>query len=522
MGGSDGYGLGSVEMSDTIDKESGYRVNVSYMHSDGWRQHTKADRAEANIRYDKTLNSDNDIKVVFNFSKTEADQADTFNDYSNVTNGSSAASDDAKYFDALELTDVNRKFDYARLSLEWCNYSYEDLEISTTPYIRYNRNRYVATWEQNLPSNDNELVTLGLLQKNTYDASWGHFIAGFDAEYTQSSLKYNQDFDNNITSWSGSTFYPAGTIYDYDVDYTAISPYMHMDYNINKKFVVTAGLRYDYNRFDYNNNLSDGADASGKYYRRSDQTDSFHHISPKLSLSYRPDKNTNVYIRYANGFRIPQATRLYSMKAGYEDVSLEPEKTNTYELGLKNSFNNRVWTEIALYYMTVDDTITEYRPTSSDRYYDNGGRTIHKGVELTLDAKISQDFATHIAYSYSKHKYDNDVKYGDNEMAKAPNSLANTRLIYTPSTFRGLTLMGEWQYVGSYWMDDDHTVARYNGYSIGNLKAEYILDKHLTLYAKVTNITDKRYSVNSYYAYGKENYTPGDPRQLYAGLSYKW
>ena len=105
MGGSDGYGLGSVEMSDTIDKESGYRVNVSYMHSDGWRQHTKADRAEANIRYDKTLNSDNDIKVVFNFSKTEADQADTFNDYSNVTNGSSAASDDAKYFDALELTD---------------------------------------------------------------------------------------------------------------------------------------------------------------------------------------------------------------------------------------------------------------------------------------------------------------------------------------------------------------------------------------------------------------------------------
>jgi len=522
MGGSDGYGSASFEMSDSIDKESGYRANAAYMHSDGWRQHTKTDRAEANIRYDKTLNSDNDMKVVFNFSKTEADQADTFNDYENITSGSTAASDDNNYFDALELTDVKRKFDYARLSLEWSNYSYEDLEISTTPYIRYNRNRYVATWEPNLPSNDNEMVTFGLLQKNTLDTSWGRFIAGFDAEYTKSSLKYNQDFDNNVTSWSGSTFYPAGAIYDYDVDYMAIAPYMHADYNVNKEIILTAGLRYDYNRFDYNNNLSEGVDASGKYYRPADRTDSFNHVSPKLSLSYRPTKNMNAYIRYANGFRIPQATRLYSMKAGYENITLDPEKTNTYEVGFKSKMNEKVLAELALYYMTIDDTITEYRPTVGDRYYDNGGTTIHKGVEVTLDAKMSQDFATHVAYSYSKHNYDNDVKYGDNEMAKAPNHLANARLIYTPSQIKGLKLMGEWQYVGSYWMDDDHTVDRYKGYSIGNLKADYMLNKHITFYGKITNITDERYSVNSYYAYGKENYTPGDPRQFYAGLSYKW
>ena len=518
MGGSYGYGSLGLGMSDTIDKGSAYRADVSYMHSDGWRQHTKTDRAEANIRYDKTLNSDNDMKVIFNFSKTEAEQADSFNDYANIENGSTAASDDSKYFDALELTDVKRKFDYARLSLEWSNYSYEDLEISTTPYIRYNRNRYVATWEPNLPSNDNEMITLGLLQKNTLDTSWGRFIAGFDAEYTQSSLKYNQDFDSSIYG----TPIPAGAIYDYDVDYMAIAPYMHADYNINKEVILTAGLRYDYNRFDYNNNLSDGVDASGKYYRPADRTDSFDHVSPKLSLSFRPNKNTNAYIRYANGFRIPQATRLYSMKAGYEDVTLDPEKTNTYEVGLKNRFNDKVLTEIALYYMTIDDTITEYRPTVGDRYYDNGGTTIHKGIEITLDAKMSQDFATHIAYSYSKHNYDNDIKYGDNEMAKAPNDLANVRLVYTPSELVGLTLMGEWQYVGSYWMDDDHTVDRYKGYNIGNFKADYSYSKHIRLFGKVTNITDEKYAVSARYAYGKEDYTPGDPRSFYAGLEYRW
>jgi len=518
MGGSNGYGSGSLEMSDSIDEESGYRANASYMHSDGWRHHTRTDRAEANVRYDKTINSDNDMKVIFNYSKTEAQQADTFNDYENIKNGSTAASDDSKYFAALELTDVTRKFDYARLSLEWSNYTYEDWEISTTPYLRYNRNRYVATWEPNLPSNDNEMMTLGLLQKNTLDASWGRFIAGFDAEYTKSSLKYNQDFDSSIYG----TPIAAGPIYDYDVNYMAIAPYMHADYDLSKKVILTAGLRYDYNQFDYTNNLSDGVDDSGKYYRPADRTDRFSHLSPKLSLSYRPNKSTNIYVRYANGFRIPQATRLYNLKAGYVSGSLDPETTNTYEIGMKNRLNDKVLTEIAVYYMTVDDTITEYRPTVGDRYFDNGGTTIHKGVELTLDAKMSKDFSTHIAYSYSRHNYDNDSQYGDNEMAKAPNNLANARLIYTPSEVKGLKVMAEWKYVGSYWMDDAHTVDRYDGYSIGNFKADYIVNKKVSVFGKITNITDGRYSVNSYYSYGKENYTPGDPRQFYAGLTYKW
>ncbi|MDQ7041961.1 MAG: TonB-dependent receptor plug domain-containing protein [Sulfurimonas sp.] len=172
MLGSYGFASTTVGMSDTIDKDSAYRANVSYMHSDGWRDNTKTDRAEANIRYDHTINDDNDVKILFNFSKTEAQQADSFNDYDKVTSGSTDASDDPNYFTALQKTDVSRKFDYAKISAEFNNYSFNDLEITLTPYVRYNRNRYVATWEANLPSNDNELYTLGLLQRNTYEQSW--------------------------------------------------------------------------------------------------------------------------------------------------------------------------------------------------------------------------------------------------------------------------------------------------------------------------------------------------------------
>ena len=521
MAGSNGYGSGSVNMSDTIDEDSAYRASVGYMHSDGWRDHTTSDRFEANIRYDQTINNDNDVKIIFNTSITDAEQADSFEDYSYIENGSTKASDNPGYFEALENTEVGRKFDYARLSAEWNNYSFNDLEIALTPYVRYNRNRYVATWEKNYPSNDNKLSTFGLLQKNTYDASWGRLIGGFDAEYTKSSLNYNQDFDYTVSGYGGAT-YSEGPLYDYDVEYMAVAPYIHAEYDITKAIMLTAGLRYDYNHYDYTNNLAaDSTDSSGVYYRPADRTDNFSHLSPKLSLSYQPAKDMNLYLRYANGFRIPQASRLYSMKAGYEEVTLDPETSNTYELGIKKLFGNKSYTELAVYYMDIDDTITRYRDSvTNDYYYDNGGSTIHKGIEATGQLQATESWAARLAYSYSKHNYVNNNMYDDNEISMAPNHLANARIIYTPSYLKGLRVMGEWQYVGSYWMDDDHD-KEYDGYNIGNLKADYVYNTNISFFGKVTNITDERYAVSASNGWS-ESYSPGDPRQFYAGLEYRW
>ncbi len=524
MAGSYGYGSLRVQSGAPAGEESGYTAGAKILHSDGWRDHTTSKRAELNFRYDISIDEENILKIVFNASKTDAEQADSFNDYANIENGSTAASDDPNYFKALELTDVRRKFDYARLSAEWSNYAYDDIEITLTPYIRYNRNRYVATWNANLPRNDNKLATVGVVQKNRYDAPWGKIIGGLDAEYTKSDLKYIQDFDINVSSWSGTTTYLAGDLYDYNVDYIAIAPYIHTEVNLAEDMVASLGLRYDYNRFDYTNNLAQNSyDASGKYFRPADRSDNFSHLSPKFSLSYRPKADTNIYLRYANGFRIPQASRLYSMQKGYEEVSLDPETSNTFEIGFKKLFGTKGYFELATYYMTIDDTIVRYRnDVTGDYYYANGGSTLHRGIELTLAAKMSEELSCKVAYSYSRHNYRDDPKYGSNEMQQAPNHLGNLRLIYSPSSVKGLKIMGEYVYVGPWWLDDAHRGGRYEGYSIGNLKADYSYDSHWRFFAKVNNITDERYASRARYAWGKTDYTPGDPRELYAGLEYRW
>ena len=515
--GSDGYASGYTELSDTIDEKSSYRVGGGYTHNEGWREHTAYDRYELMGRYDYMINDENLLKASFTANKTDAEQSGDLNSLDALENNAQSIGDIQGLIDSGY--DPRRKFDFARLSLEWDNYSFENLEISTIAYLRSNRNRYTATWENNLPTNDSQEKTIGLMQKNSYDHESGKIVVGFDTEMTKSEREYTQNFDYVPSGWGSSV--AAGTIYDYSVDYFAFSPYIHTDWNLGKAWTLGAGVRYDSNHYDYTNNTADGQYAASTYFRQSNTKDSFSHVSPKLSLAFQPDESMNVYLRYANGFRIPQASRLYSLRTNNSAFSLDPETSDTYELGAKKLYENHS-VEVALFYMSIDDTITRYTDAvTKDRFYANGETSIHKGIELSYAGKLTQEVSTKLAYSYTKHNFSNDPTYGDNEQESAPNHLANARLFYTPSAVKGLTVMGEWQYLSSYWMDNKHT-HKYGGYSIANLKADYTYSKKVSIFAKVNNITDEKYAERASFAYGKEKYTPAAPLQFFAGLEYKW
>ena len=169
--------------------------------------------------------------------------------------------------------------------------------------------------------------------------------------------------------------------------------------------------------------------------------------------------------------------------------------------------------------MDIDDTIVRREADNKDRYYENGGKSKHQGVEMTYKYIFNDVFATSLAASYSESKYVDDVQYHNNEMAGAPNTKANVRVFYTPNS--NLSIMGEVQYVSSYYMDDKN-IHTYDGYTIGNIKANYSINKNLKLFGKIDNITDEKYAEKADYAYGKEKYTPANPRMFYAGIEYSF
>ncbi|WP_335339074.1 hypothetical protein [Pseudoalteromonas rubra] len=53
-----------------------------------------------------------------------------------------------------------------------------------------------------------------------------------------------------------------------------------------------------------------------------------------------------------------------------------------------------------------------------------------------------------------------------------------------------------------------------------NLKANYRLNKHVKLHARIANLTDKTYALQNEERFGRTRIQPGMPRTAYVGISY--
>ena len=514
--GSDGFRRVQAAGGVDIDESSTITAQASHAQADGWRDHTEYDRQEVAVKYINDLNDSNTIKIGFSANKTVAEMAGDLVGYDAFKNQTTSVGNIQTALDSG--IDIVRKFDFARANVEWNHAVSDTTTINSIAYVRSNRNRYVATWENNLPQNDSQENSVGLLLKADMDFGALRNITGLDIEYTQASKEYTQLFDY-VPSGFGSAV-AAGKIYDYDVNYLAIAPYTRFEYLFTEKLKVGAGVRFDTNSYDYTNNVADGQYAASSYLRaNSDNDPNYSHISPKLDLTYQLNNSQMIYARYANGFRIPQASTLYSLKTNNISFSVDEEVTDTYEVGYK-FVTERYEFASALYLLTIDDSIVQRQNSGGDRYYENGGKTTHKGIELSLTSKLTDELTSKVAYSYSKHEFDNDTVYGDNEQAQAPNNVANVRLIYSPKSLLGLTAMLEWEHVGSSWLDDDNT-GRYAGHDLANIKLRYELNDQVNVFARLINITDRTYAESASINYGSERYTPGAPRQAFVGFEYK-
>ena len=75
---------------------------------------------------------------------------------------------------------------------------------------------------------------------------------------------------------------------------------------------------------------------------------------------------------------------------------------------------------------------------------------------------------------------------------------------------------------GRYYMDPENT-RTYNGFDLWTLQANYQIRRGGELFARVTNLLDKRYAeIVTYSAFTREQFTPGNPRTVYAGLRWSW
>ncbi|TPH15188.1 TonB-dependent receptor [Litorilituus lipolyticus] len=532
MLGEDRYGKVQVSHSNRINDDNGFRASASYLTNDGWRDHTGSERAEINLRHEYEISNKQRLVTSFVASDLEQEMASGLKD-KELDKIFESDWTDSGLSDEVLASDPLRKTQYMKLSSQW---DYDDNEnyYSMIPYLRYRTNDYTATWNQNMPKVESQVVTFGLLGLVNFEHSdSSETTIGFDLELTEGDQLSYQPLDHETEpNWKGETdFFSEGELfYDDTTRYSSLSPYFQHKRALTERLDLTVGARYDYAKYEFDNHLGVFGDIGHGKISIEDRDDDFSHLSPKASLNYHLSETSSTYFRYANSFRIPTAGSLYHLttKDSGEAKAVDPETSDTFEIGYKANFDNIIF-DAAIYYMDVDDGIVHAYNTNGQRYLTNASRVIHKGLEAALDWTISQEFNISLAYSKSKHEFDEHEDYSGNEMKMAPDYIANARLRYLPSYLAGFSGMLEVQSIGEYWMDDTNSTDPetgleriYGGYTIANLKARYEVNSQLSLHARVLNLTDKVYAQEAEYRYGKYSIAPGAPRTVYVGVNYQW
>lgn len=516
--------------------EDGLRADLNITHTDGWRDATDYDRQSGTLRWDRVLNSGASLKTLLTASNIDQQTAGS----------SRLLQDDYENNPTVNYTPISyRKVEALRISSAYEKETIDSL-LNITPYYRHNFMGYMPNWSFGYDPaiKDSTSDSFGLLAKYRIDFAprQTRVIIGADLDYTPGNR-----LEHNIDAFKTGRIYTSyilgEKIYDYDVTYLGISPYVHVETSPGKSLRLHAGLRYDHMSYDYSDNMAgapttyvvnfNGYNRTRTYNRPTDTKVDFSRLSPKLGATYAFSNRLNGFVSYRSAFRAPSESQLFRPGSRSASVNLDAVKVDSYEIGMRGRSGKRTSYEISVYYMRkTDDLVTYIDPAdSSNRYTVNAGETSHKGVEIGFNSKFAARWQVAVSYANSKHIYETWVHSGSNfsgnEMKSAPREIVNSRLNWTPPWLNGGRLELEWVRLGSYWMDDNNTY-KYPGHDLLNLRGNIYLRRQLELYARIMNLTDKRYATSASYTAAsgwsteKFEYAPGMPRTLYVGINYRF
>jgi hemoglobin/transferrin/lactoferrin receptor protein len=271
------------------------------------------------------------------------------------------------------------------------------------------------------------------------------------------------------------------------------------------------GLRYDYTQLKPH--LTDKflatADQSGNG-EVNDSTKNWHRLSPKFGTTYQFNDHYTWYGQYAEGFRTPSAKALYgrfeNTSGGYQvapNPDLEPEKSKSYETGLRGQFEAGNF-DVAVFYNKYRDFINENAITPGyDELTFQSNNIKHatiKGVELKGRLNLDTFGAPGGLYTQGSLTY----LYGRNDDSGEPLNSINPLtgvfgLGYDQDKYGALlswTLVKRKDRVDSTMFntpDGTSTQFKTPGYGVLDLAGFYKVTDDVTVNAGLYNLTNKKY-----------------------------
>jgi vitamin B12 transporter len=264
--------------------------------------------------------------------------------------------------------------------------------------------------------------------------------------------------------------------------------------NTDKSYSATSAFVTNYNKINLLSDVNTIITESVRY----DQYDEFDNsLTGKLGIKQFINDDYFVSLNIGTGYNAPTLGQLYGQFGA--NPNLKPEKSLTTDLTIGN---DTVW--ITGFYNEITDFI------GSDNFYNYiqiAGTSKFQGIELGYEDYFFDNLGINAMYTYVKTK-DAEGK----ELARRPESQLDARATYYVSQNLDVGLNA--QYIGLRYDKKDKAGAQTGKYIVTNFVTNFKVNKYLTFYGKIDNITDKYYQVVDGYA------TAG--RSFYLGLVAKY
>lgn len=272
-----------------------------------------------------------------------------------------------------------------------------------------------------------------------------------------------------------------------------------------EKWTAYIGGRYDHYTKE------DGYNQFYEENRDTYPTTSYDQFSPKLSLDYALDQNTNFYVSYGKSFDPPILYQLYrSSTPAYgtdkrytkANPDLKPETTTNWEIGMKKKIGSSTELHVSAFYADTSDYIKLMKygdingndPKTDYKTYKNVGEAKTHGFELALNHSFSEKWGSYLNYTWQTGRVS-----GDNGMEKnydIPRHLLHTGVTYTNNpwsvTLDGMFVSSTNDPITSY----QYYTGRYGSndpYFLLNLNTNYAIDKNTSVQFGIYNLFDREY-----------------------------
>ncbi|ENX20090.1 hypothetical protein F892_03013 [Acinetobacter vivianii] len=502
--------------------EPSYIVSSSYFDTDGYRDHSGANKVLSNAKLTWNLDDGSKINWVTNYVKIDADDPGGLTRADWEKNPKQVAKNVLDY-------NARKTIDQTQTGLTWSKPLNDQNELYAMTYIGQRQVTQYQSIPDTVQKNPNTPYQAGGVidfKRDYYGADFRwtgkdllpntQFSAGVAIDAMNEDRQGYQNFND-----AGDKGIKGAVRRDERNTLWNVDPYLQASWSFLPTMRLDTGVRYSNVHYKSKDHYIVGlnGDNSGKT--------TYEEVLPSVALSWQIIPEVLAYASYAKGFETPTFTEMaYPAQGGASTLDLKPSKSDNYELGLKSS-NTLGDFNLATFYIETKDDIVAAESMGGRATFRNADKTLRKGVEFAWNKKLWKDLAVNASYAYLDATFDSKVP-AIGKVAEIPEGNAIPGIAKNQA-FIGLAWQPEQgfyagldtQFMDKVYVNDINSDAAAS-YTVASIYTGYAwkhADWGINGFARVDNLFDKNYAGSVIVNEGSSRFfEPADGRNWSAGI----